>query len=163
MLTLERAKELLQYDAITGILTWRKSVNSRSIPGAVAGSQSNRGYHRIKIDGERYQAHRVAWLLYHGAWPTAQIDHVDNNRSNNAIANLRDCSGSQNQHNQPVRRANRSGIKGVSWCTTKEKWHVQARTSGAIHQGGYFSSLEDAGRAATELRNRLHGEFARHV
>ena len=163
MLTLERAKELLRYDPVAGILTWRKSVNSRSVPGAVAGSQSNRGYHRIKIDGERYQAHRVAWLLYHGVWPAAQIDHIDNNRSNNAIANLRDCSGSQNQQNQPLRRANRSGIKGVSWCSTKERWHVQVRATGMIHQGGYFPNLEDAGCAATELRNRLHGEFARHT
>ena len=163
MLTLERAKELLQYDPDTGLITWKKSVNSRSSPGSEAGCASSIGYRRMKIDCGRYLAHRIAWLLYYGYWPIGQIDHIDNNRSNNAINNLRDCCGSQNQQNQPIRKSNRSGIKGVSWCSTNKKWHVQARTPGVIHQGGYFSDIEEAGRAAIELRNRLHGEFARHT
>lgn len=163
MLTLQRANEAFRYDPDTGFLTWRSTLNSRSPAGTPAGSRSNRGYQRIKVDGERYQAHRVAWLIYYGVWPSGQIDHIDNNRINNAISNLRECNTAQNQHNQPLRRANRSGAKGVSWCRAKARWHVQVRAAGKIHQGGYFDSLDQAALAATTLRNQLHGEFAKHA
>lgn len=162
MLTKERAQEIIEYAPCTGKLTWKVSLNSRSKAGAEAGYVGSNGYSRLKIDGVHYLAHRVAWLIHYGHWPSGQLDHIDNNRNNNAISNLRECTNAQNQHNQPLRRSNRSGIKGVSWCSTKGKWHVQARSGGKIHQGGYFANLEDAGLAATALRNELHGEFAKH-
>ena len=163
MLTLERANEVLRYEPESGLLTWKVSVNNRSSPGAVAGCKSGNGYIRIKIDGTQYLAHRVAWLIHYATWPTGPIDHADTDRTNNAAGNLRLCTSSQNQQNQPLRKSNRSGVKGVSWCASMSRWHVQIRATGQIHQGGYFISIDEAEVAAIQLRTQLHGEFARHA
>ncbi|WP_426783089.1 HNH endonuclease [Pseudomonas atacamensis] len=163
MLTLERVNELLRYDPGTGQLFWKLARRNGSEAGSAAGCASNNGYTRVKIDGVQYLAHRLAWFIHYSEWPTGPIDHVDTVRANNSISNLRVCTGSQNQQNQPLRKSNRSGIKGVSWCSALSRWHVQIRAAGRIHQGGYFIAIDDAESAAIQLRTRLHGEFARHA
>lgn len=163
MLTLQRANELLRYDPESGLLTWKLARRNGFALGSLAGCESSNGYIRLKIDGVQYLAHRVAWFIHHSEWPPGPIDHVDTDRANNSISNLRLCTNSQNQQNQPLRKSNRSGVKGVSWCAPLSRWHVQIRAAGNIHQGGYFINIDDAESAAIQLRTQLHGEFARHA
>ncbi|MDD0156969.1 HNH endonuclease signature motif containing protein, partial [Shigella flexneri] len=70
---------------------WKKKLSARGAVGKVAGTISY-GYNAINIDGVRYFAHRLAWLYVYGEWPKQEIDHIDRNRRNNAISNLRDVS-----------------------------------------------------------------------
>lgn len=87
MLTVERLRELLDYDPETGVFRWKEPRRKCRV-GEVAGSLRKDGYVKIQVDGRFYQAHRLAWLCVYGVWPSA-IDHIDGNRANNAIANLR--------------------------------------------------------------------------
>lgn len=133
MLTLERVNELLRYDPGSGQFFWKLARRNGSAAGSPAGCASSNGYTRIKIDGVQYLAHRLAWFIHNLEWPTGPIDHVDADRANNSISNLRVCTDSQNQQNQPLRKSNRSGVKGVSWCAAMSRWHVQIRSAGIIH------------------------------
>ncbi|QXE08542.1 HNH endonuclease [Pseudomonas sp. AN-B15] len=162
MLTYDQAISALTYNPATGMLTWNSSPNTRIVPGRTAGSKGTNGYIRIKMGGKTYLAHRVAWLIHRGNWPDGQIDHVDGCRQNNAIANLRDSTPSQNQHNQALRKTNKSGVKGVSWNPDSRKWHVQVTLSRKVYNGGHYECLAEATTVAATLRDRLHGDFARH-
>jgi HNH endonuclease len=88
-LTAERLRERLHYDAETGVFT-RRVGSSNARAGDVAGSVHSTGYVRISIDGGKYTAHCLAWFYVHGVWPSDQIDHINRNRSDNRIANLRE-------------------------------------------------------------------------
>ena len=106
-----------------------------------------------------YRAHRLIWLLFHGDLPK-QLDHVDGNRQNNKIENLRECTPSQNQHNCKLRSDNKSGIKGVSWDSSKKMWAARLATKGEVSALGCFWDKEVAGQIVRIERLKLHGEFA---
>jgi hypothetical protein len=88
-LAAERLRERLRYDGGTGVFT-RRVGSGHARAGEIAGSVHSTGYVRIGIDGGKYTAHRLAWLYVHGVWPSDQIDHINRNRSDNRIANLRE-------------------------------------------------------------------------
>jgi len=160
-LSQETAKKLLCYDPLTGVFTWRVSrVCVRA--GSEAGYTGSKGYKRININGRHHLAHRLAWLIHTGEAPSAHIDHIDGNKSNNRIANLRHATPGQNQHNSPIQRNNTSGTKGVSRDRKSGKWKAQIRVEGVRLYLGLFRSIEDAAVAVREARCRLHGEFANH-
>lgn len=104
-LTQEMLKELLHYDPETGVFTWAAHPPLGHSVGDVAGKASTRGYvhicfsKKLRMTRSIYSAHRLAWLYVYGAWPLQDIDHIDQNKSNNALANLRDVSRSQNCRN----------------------------------------------------------------
>jgi hypothetical protein len=113
-LTAERLRELFLYDPETGVFTRRASL--RKVGCKKKGTLSGGGgYTYFTVDYFKYYAHRLAWLYVYGEWPT-EVDHIDGNRSNNAISNLRDVTRSRNILNQRrVRSDNRStGLTGVS-------------------------------------------------
>jgi hypothetical protein len=127
-------KQILSYDAKTGVFTWLKS-------GKVAGSLLPHGYLRITIQSKGYYAHRLAWLYCHGKWPAKNIDHINQQKNDNRIANLRDVGQSQNGHNQNVRRNNTSGCKGVSFDTKSKKWAAYMMLNRKKLSLGFHSSL----------------------
>lgn len=114
-LTAERLRSLLKYDAETGVFVWLVSTNGRIKVGDIAGSFNNKGYVAIGCDGKERKAHRLAWLWTHGAWPSEQIDHIDGNKANNRLANLREVTNTENQQNRRrARRDNKStGLIGA--------------------------------------------------
>jgi len=125
--------------------------------GTAHRSGSAPGYIRFKHAGRLWLAHRVAWFLHYGEWPATDIDHIDGDRSNNRLANLRLASRSQNMLNGGTGRANTSGYRGVMWDKTKQRWR-------AVSQGrhiGYFAEKEAAIAAYDAFIVRAHGEFAR--
>ena len=101
-LTAERVRELLSYNKETGIFTWRVSRPGPARAGDVAGRLAKH-YWYIGVDGKYLIAHRLAWLYEYGVWPSGEIDHIDRNKLNNRIANLRDVNRATNVQNQPAK------------------------------------------------------------
>jgi hypothetical protein len=155
-ITAETLRALLAYDPETGEFRWRVSRGGVEA-GAVAGCVDRKGYTCIKINGTSFKSHRLAWLHTHGAWPEHQIDHIDENKSNNRISNLRDVPQSMNQHNAiKPRKDGTSGYRGVSWERGNKRWRAQIQANGRKQCIGYFKSAEEAHAAYLAAKLRLH-------
>ena len=153
--TADYLRSILEYDQITGSFTWLALTSRRVKVGDVAGWKTSIGYIRINVLGRAYQAHCIAWLHFYGAWPTADIDHIDGNPSNNAIANLRDVSHSVNlQNQQRAQRCNNSGFLGVS--RRGSCWRAQITADGKKRHIGTFNTPELAHAAYLEAKRKLH-------
>jgi hypothetical protein len=156
-----RLRELLNYDYATGELTWRIRKARCIHVGDVAGNVSKRtGYRGVMVDGKYYLAHRLSWFYITGEWPRNQIDHINRNRADNRITNLREATSSQNQMNTVSRRVGTaSGIKGVVWSKRCRKWKAQIGGQGKTTYLGYFDTTEQANIAYTEAAKKLFKEF----
>lgn len=156
-LTAERVREILRYDSATGHFIWAVSTGARAKVGASAGHDVQ-GYLSIRIGGHSYYCHRLAWLYTHGKWPKNQIDHINGNRSDNRLVNLRDVSGAVNQENQRIARSNNrsSWFLGVSWYRQSGKWVANIKTCGKMRHLGYFKTAEEASAAYIDAKRLLH-------
>lgn len=161
MLTFDRLRELLFYDGETGTFLWRNTRSGVPDISVPAGGINKRGYVLIRVYGERYRAHRLAWLYCYGRWPIDVIDHRDGNPANNRIENLREASQSQNQGNRRRPSSNTSGYKGVYWHAHAQKWAAQIRNSGHKRHLGFFVDPADAHNAYLQAAADIFGEFAR--
>jgi hypothetical protein len=159
MLTQEQLKSILHYNSETGVFTWIKSARG-GWDGKVAGCISGTGYISIKILGNRFQSHRLAWLYIYGALPEGMLDHIDGNRTNNVFSNLRLASGSQNNANSKRQNSNTSGYKGVCWHVVCNKWVAQIKKDGKQRYLGSFDCPKEAHEAYKRAALELHGEFA---
>src|SRR5687768_10659471 len=108
-----KLRELLDYNPITGVFTWKIDRTGTALSGTEAGTVDFRGYRVISIMGKDYKAHILGWFLYYGEWPNANIDHINGIKLNNWIDNLRVSVLSGNHFNTPKRADNKSGYKGV--------------------------------------------------
>jgi hypothetical protein len=132
MITQERLKECLEYDPLTGVFT-RK--------GEKVGTDDGRGYLKASVDNKLYYLHRLAWLYVHGVLPE-YTDHIDGNKSNNRISNLRNVSNSANLHNRGAPKNSSTGVKGV--CFFRGKYHAYKTINLKRHHLGVFSTEEEA-------------------
>lgn len=107
-----RLKHLLDYDQDTGIFYWKNPISSRVVIGSIAGWSTSSGYVTISCDSKTYYAHRLAWLYVNGNMPKHQIDHINREKSDNRIYNLREASSSENSLNAS-RKHGKSKYKGV--------------------------------------------------
>ena len=156
-MTSERLKELLRYDPLTGIFTWRiNTVNTRI--GDVAGSRDPNDYVKIRFRRVNYKAHHLAWLYYYGVFPKDEMDHRNGDKRDNSIANLREATRSQNQANK---KKWRDGLKGC-WLNKKTKrWQAGLISNGIRRHLGYFGTEQEAHEAYVRAAQEMHGEFAR--
>ena len=143
-LTAEKLRELLHYEPETGIFTRKVSTSNRVKIGDAAGSLDGHGYLQIRVQSRPHKAHRLAWLYTYGVWPKEQIDHINRNRLDNRIANLREVSHKQNQQNRSKPSNNTSGHPGVVWNKQRSKWQARIRHNYKQIHLGYFSILEEA-------------------
>ena len=143
-LTAEKLRELLHYEPATGIFTWKISTSNRVKVGDAAGYPEGGGYLRIMVQSRRYKAHRLAWLYVYGEWPKDQIDHINRNRSDNRIANLREVTNKQNMQNAGKSSHNTSGHPGVCWHKQHSKWQAKIMHNYKGIHLGYFATLEEA-------------------
>lgn len=145
----------LSYDPATGVFTWLQQCG-RVKPGEIAGTISSNGYVQIRIKGRIYLAHRLAWLCMHGEMPALMLDHINMNKQDNRIANLRLANKSQNSQNTLASAANTSGYKGVSWSKQSKKWRASIKVNQKAKHLGFFELPEDAYAAYKNAAQELH-------
>lgn len=155
-LTVERLKEVLDYDPSNGDFVSKLPRGNIGV-GATLGCENGRGYKRVKIDGRRYMMHNLAWLYMTGGLPKEKIDHKDGDPSNNKWSNLRPATDYQNSCNKGLYKNNLLGIKGI---TKTRAGTYMVRVDHKSY--GCFKDLELAELVVQEVRDKLHGEFARH-
>lgn len=145
---------LIVYEPATGKFFDKKGNERRMII-------DHRGY--LRFSSGRFGtviAHRAAWAIYYGEVPKQHIDHIDGDKKNNRIDNLRLCTHNQNQHNQGIRATNKSGYKGVSFMKSINKWHAQICCNSKVMHLGSYEHKEDAAHAYDKAALEFHGEFA---
>lgn len=155
-------KELLHYDPDTGVFTWKRSRSSRAKVGEEAGSvRKETGYRTINVSGKPFLAHRLAFFYMTGVMPTAKIDHINGDRSDNRWENLRDVSQAENSRNQRPHRSNKSGVTGVRYIKTSGKWLAEIRFDYVLNHIGLFDDKFEAICARKSAENAL-GFHANH-
>lgn len=157
-LTVEWLRENLIYEPDVGVFLWKTRGPGRMM-GKVLGSKNWDGYLAMKVAGTLYYAHRLAWLYVHGIWPGSAIDHIDGDRSNNAIGNLRLATHSQNAARKKSHRriAPARGVMPQGPGFVARLYH-----GGKRHYLGYFSTVQAASAAYEAKAREIHGQFA-HV
>lgn len=159
MLTIERLRELIAYDPITGVLT-RIKRSGRHAPGSRVGSLDRRKekvYLRVRIDRKDYYGHQLAWFLATGVWPADEIDHKDGNGLNNAFQNLREADRLINNQNAvSAHRDGSSGLLGVSWVKAKGKWRASITVNKKARYLGYFDDPQEAHQKYLSVKRQLH-------
>jgi hypothetical protein len=172
--------ELLSYNITSGKLYWvpRPIEQSSDITLVVASKNNMRwntkfafteafttldayGYLRGRVYGKQYLAHRVIWAITTRVWPTHQIDHINGNRQDNRLANLREATQFENARNTKSRGGASSKYLGVSWNSSRRKWQVQIEHQGVSKYVGVFTDELAAARAYDGVALMHHGSFAR--
>ncbi len=155
-LTAEWLRQNLVYVPETGAFVWKVAGRGRML-GRVLGTKLWSGYVTMKVDSIVYYAHRLAWLYVHGVWPSVQVDHIDGNKSNNAISNLQLVTAAQNSSRRPTKRTV-AASRGVMPHGTG--FVARIHHKGSRLYLGYFAKLEDAKAAYEAKAKEIHGEFA---
>ena len=141
ILTHEKLIQVLSYAPETGIFTWKESRGPNKL-GNIAGSLENTGYISIRIGTKAYLAHRLAWFYCFKEWPENSIDHIDRDKTNNSLDNLRDIT---QVWNRGINKNNTSGYVGV--YLHKGKWVAEIIINKKKHRLGTFNSPEEASSA----------------
>lgn len=167
------ARQLLDYDRETGILRWRPRTPEMFIlkkrtaeaacatwngrfAGKIAGSIRPDGYCRVRINDVLYYGHRIAWLIVHGEWPPAEIDHAFGISCGDSLDNLRTATRSQNMQNAAKRKDNKSGYTGVSWSKQAHKWGARINAKGKYLHLGFFDDPLEAAEAYLAAKRKYH-------
>lgn len=159
-----RVREAFSYDPESGVITWKTNVRPRYRPPhgtAAFVSKNANGYLFGLFEGERYKAHRIAWVLYYGRWPEGHIDHINGLRADNRIANLRDIDPAENARNAKVSRTSRLGVRGVT--ARRGKYLAYGYHGEQQITLGTFQTLEaaHAARKAFEVSRGFHPNHGR--
>lgn len=152
----EELHKLLEADFDVGLLYWKDS-GTRKKGSGVAGSKTSDGYYQVCVNNKVYRLHRVLWCLYYKSWPTEYIDHIDRNKSNNSITNLREASAQQNAFNRNHTKSNKSGYRGVA--TSGDKFKAELRIEDKVVYLGSYRTPEEASIVVEAKAKEIHGEF----
>lgn len=147
LLSVEHARDILNYDHISGVISWKVDCRGGVRSGSEAGCLAVRGrvtYRSVRVNKELYLSHRLAWFLYYGVWPRDQIDHIDGNGLNNKIENLRDVTHKENKLNHPIPISNTSGAVGVYAWKRDKCWRASIGVNGKQVNLGLFKTFEEA-------------------
>ena len=163
----DQLRRLFDLNAETGEIRWSTACSRGSLTHRVAGSNLNSGYRQVKVGGCSYLVHRVIWAIVYGVWPERAIDHIDGNRSNNAVTNLRLATASQNMQNLAVKQTkSASGLMGAihvpGTSRRRERWESRIRVGGVQKYLGSFESPQDAHTAYMNAKSQHHPYSSRH-
>lgn len=144
-----RVKELLSYDPESGIFMWN--------PRPAGHQRKDSGYVSIEVDGNEIKGHRLAWFMFYGVWPTGLIDHINGDKSDNRIENLRDATHKINAQNRRVHMKNSAQkLLGVCWNKARSKWQAGIGHEGKNRYLGLFDTPEEAHEAYLKAKRLLH-------
>jgi len=155
-ITQEILREMFSYCEKTGLFTWKIKPSKAVKIGDIAGCVEKRiGYNTIGIKGKVYKSHRLIWLYIYGEWPYGQIDHINGNKSDNRICNLRDVSQNGNAQNikKPNAR-NKSGYLGV--IRFQNKWRASITINSKTKWIGDYECPEEAHQAYLAEKRKIH-------
>ena len=132
-----------KYLYVDGKLYFKGDFHSKQRKGQRVGTLNNSGYLKVCLDYKNYLVHRLIFLMHHGYLPDV-IDHIDQNKLNNKIENLRHANQEINTWNRGKQANNTSGYRGVSWNKHAGKWHAYIKVKGHRHHLGLFEDIEEA-------------------
>jgi hypothetical protein len=151
-LTQKRLQQLYTYDPETGLLISCKY--NRTV------GYNHNGYLAVDIDNKHVKVHRIVWMMSHGKWPNPMIDHINGNRKDNRICNLREVTNKQNQENKRASITKnglpKSGYKGVHWNRFTKKWIASISHDKKKIYIGSFTDPQKAFFAYKQLAQKLH-------
>ena len=156
MITQKFLKERYIYK--DGELVYRQKVRG-TVKGQVAGTSFKDTYRKVSIDNKLYFVHRLVYLYHTGELPE-YVDHINGDRTDNRISNLRSATHSENIKNSKLREDSKSGYKNVSYHKKRNHWVVSLKVNGYQKYIGAFKELELAGLVANQAREKYYGEFA---
>lgn len=166
--------ELLEYDADTGKLFWKKRdkkwFKNERIANAWNTQHSLKECFCIKsheylagtIFKKRYLTHRIIWLLIYGEYPD-QIDHINGIKTDNRLINLRNVTKSVNMTNTKISSVNTTGTVGIYWSKSSKKWFSRIQKNKKVIHLGFFDDKEEAisVRKAAEIKYGFHKNHGR--
>jgi hypothetical protein len=142
------------YDPESGEVRWKHRASKRD-PDVPLKSIGSAGYYKVMFRGRALQLHRLAWAFIHDKWPDCVLDHINGNRTDNRIANLREATWRQNAQNMKS-RIGASGIRGVSWDPIKCKWRARLTNGGKYIFLGNFDDVLEAEQAYLAGKRKYH-------
>ena len=157
--SIDSLKLTFTYDSGQGFLLWNIERANKHV-GDRAGSLWKTGYRYVRYKGRVYLEHRLIYAIVFGLWPD-QVDHVNMDKSDNRISNLRCASLSENNRNRTRQSNNTSGYKGVTWHKDTKLFHAKIMHNKKRISLGYFKDPADASIAYTNAAKEFHREFAR--
>lgn len=154
-------RSILSYN--DGRLFWIVSPGFSIRSGSEAGGVSEKGYRKVRIGGKKFRSHRLVWLMKHDSWPNEEIDHINGDRLDNRIENLRDVSRHENQKNTKRFENNKSGFTGIYWVAKNSVWRASISEGKKLVHLGHFKCLAQAVRVRKEAerRNNYHANHGR--
>ncbi|ELY4545837.1 HNH endonuclease [Cronobacter sakazakii] len=159
----EIVRHFFSYEEETGILYCKSPFGSKR-PGDILGVKTDTGYLRVFFKGKNVRVHRIIWVLKHGEIPPSfVVDHIDGDKLNNRISNLRLCTQNQNTLNRRMHSNNSSGLKGVYFNDSprnRKKWIAQITVEKKKIRLGRFKTKEEAHKAYVAASRQYHGEFS---
>jgi len=159
--SIERLNSFFSYNPESGKLSW--AVNRGKIKiGAEIKCKNHAGYLVVRVDNVLLRAHRIIWAMNTGSWPEYEIDHINGNRSDNRLINLRQATRGQNMKNTIKPITNKSGLKGVSWHAKGNFWQAHIKSDGVNYYLGHYYTKEEAHEAYKSASDRLHSFFGNH-
>ncbi len=152
MVSQKQLLELLHYDPETGYFVRKVRTSNNTKKGALCQSDNGSGYIKIGVLGKRYYAHRLVFLYMYGFFPPLEVDHINHNRSDNRLENLRLADITTNRKNATLSSANTSGTVGVYRNKTLSKWEVRIGNLGKLLYLGVYDTKEEAIRISRSAR-----------
>jgi len=162
MITQSELKELLDYNPETGIFVWKTHLKqSNKYEGDSAGCLSGGGYIAIQIKGVRHYGHRLAWLYVYGKFPDKELDHINRDKADNRISNLREVTRSENMQNVGLRKDNTSGESNISYRKDRNKYRAFVTENNKYKSLGHFETIEEAKTALDNYNSEEYWDEAR--
>lgn len=156
-LTREKLMSELSYNKDSGVFTRIRAASNAVEVGDIAGGKDRNGHIRISVSNRLHAAHRLAWLYVHGEWPSGVIDHINGDRADNRIVNLRDVPQSTNQQNQRnAHSINKTGLLGVTFHKSRGKFQAQIGRGKDHIYLELFLTAEEAHSAYLDAKRAIH-------